>query len=116
MPRPRSYSFDHFKTPKRLPTERMDITKKSSIKGATHRSKKKEVPPSEREALHYGMEHAETVRLTQEHRLKATSRRAAAGKPIERGTKAIARALAAAKRKVARAVGKSPAKKRAKKS
>jgi hypothetical protein len=136
MPRPRSYSFDHFKAPKRLPTERMDITTKPSLKGATHKGKKKGVPPSELEALHYGMEHAETVLLAQEHRrrgsrgpgeerrvvksptsqpaaLKAPSLRAAAGKPMERGRKTIARVLAAAKRKVSRAAGKSPARRRA---
>jgi hypothetical protein len=126
MPRPRSYSFDHFKAPERLPTERMDITTKPSLKGATHKGKKKGGPPSELGALHYGMEHAETVLLAQAHRLwgghdpkeegravkSLTSQPAAAAK---RGAKTIARTQAAARRKVAGAAGKSPTRKRAKK-
>jgi hypothetical protein len=126
MPRPRSYSFDHFRAPERLPTERMDITRKPALKGATHKGKKKGVPPSELETLHYGMEHAETMMLAQAQRpisgqapvegrrvAKSPTSRPAVAK--QRGEKTIARAQAAARRKVSRAAGKSPARKGVKK-
>lgn len=127
MPRPRSYSFDHFRAPERLPTERMDITRKPTLKGATHKGKKKGGPASALKTLHYGMEHAETALLAREHQRKGghdpaeerrvvkslTSQPAALLKV--RGEKTISRTQASAKRKVSRAAGKSPARKRAKK-